>query len=751
MQKLSAVLGLLPLLIALNAQAQGAAINPKVTIDGLIGPEEWAGAMAFNDFVEVQPLTLAPAPAQFRTEAKLLSTPEGLAVAIIADQAISVPRLNARVQRDFIDQVDRVNFMVDFDADGRAAYDFTLAASNDIADQVITREVLFNSDWDASWQHAVTTSEQGYRYELLIPWSVTSMKPGAGDKRSIAVYFARIVGNTGQRFATPAASFTKPRFVSDFQRIEITEFKQSSLAITPYAVMLADLKNSDQAFKTGVDIFWKPGSNHQFALSINPDFGQVESDQLVVNFENAETFFTDKRPFFTDNQAAFESNMPGGNLLYTRRIGGSADDGSGASDINAAIKANGNVGDFGYAVFGASEDDEVGRDFLFLRGAHRSDKHAVDLTQIAVDRPFLDRSAQVSALHGVFRPNTEWTIDTAIHQSAVEQVGSTVRGLGGGIVADYDMPGPFRQQYFFTQVDRTQNLNDLGFQDRNDFRYFEWETGYRQDNLPKESRFASHAWEFELAERTNLDGARLLRSAVLQRLSDARDGGNVYWFLRMRAPPIDDRISRSNGIVAVKGGLQAYVSGLYARQDSGKLSWEWALNAFPGRARDENNFSVYLQPRLFINEQLDWSVGVLATRWNDWLLWQGGKTLGSFEANTLDVSSNLNWFISDTQELRVKLQAIAIDADPAQSYLIGARGRLVESDIDINRFRLRNLGFQIRYRYKLGNLSDIFAVYSRGGAQTDQQEDGVFDTLGEAFELRDSDQFLLKLAYRFDG
>ena len=59
--------------------------------------------------------------------------------------------------------------------------------------------------------------------------------------------------------------------------------------------------------------------------------------------------------------------------------------------------------------------------------------------------------------------------------------------------------------------------------------------------------------------------------------------------------------------------------------------------------------------------------------------------------------------------------------------------------------------FQVRYRYKLGNLSDIFAVYSRGGAQTDSQEDGVFDTLGEAFELRDSDQFLLKLAYRFDG
>ena len=724
--------------------------HAAVQIDGLIDDDEWAGAVKFDQFVELAPLTSTPVPAKFHTEAKLLSTPVGLAIAIIADQDPSVPRVNSRVQRDFIDQVDRVNFMIDFDADGRAAYDFTIAASNDISDEVITGEIQFSKDWDANWQHAVTTNDQGYRYEMLIPWTIASMKPSEDGKRTVAVYFDRVVANTGQRFGTPAASFSRPRFVSDFSRIELASYEQSLLAITPYATAQADLKNRDQAFKTGVDVFWKPNNNHQFALTINPDFGQVESDELVVNFDNVETFFTDKRPFFTDNQAAFESGMPGGDLLYTRRIGGGADDGSGASDINAAVKANGNLGDFGYAVFGASEDSEVGRDFLFLRGAHRSKMHALDFTQIAVERPFLDRHADVSALHGVFRPNAEWSFDTAIHQSRVEQAGQRTTGQGGGVVADWDMPGPLRQQYFFTQVDRNEDLNDLGFQDRNNFRAFEWETGYRQDALPKSSAFASHSWEAELYHQANLDGFALRRSLTLQRYSEFRDSSNLFFFVRRLLPGFDDRISRGNGIAKVRGGYQAYLESQRARQDGGDLSWTWYVNAYPGRSRDTHNFNFVLEPRFFLSDKLDWSVGVFGQRWNDWLLWQDGPNLGSFKANRLDLFSNLNWFVSDRQELRVKLQAIAIDAEPSRALRISTGGELQASNATLQNFRVRNLGFQIRYRYKLGNLSDVYAVYSRGGASSDDRDGDVFDALGASFNLRNDDQFLLKWSYRFD-
>src|SRR3546814_5214192 len=132
-------------------------------------------------------------------------------------------------------------------------------------------------------------------------------------------------------------------------------------------------------------------SQVQLTATINPDFGQVESDDLVVNFGANETFFSDKRPFFTENQGIFEFGTPSDNsqLLYTRRVGSLADDGSGPGDITAAVKLNGNLGEYKYGLFAAEEADDVGRSFRALRlvrdyakqnlGLMRSEEHTSEL------------------------------------------------------------------------------------------------------------------------------------------------------------------------------------------------------------------------------------------------------------------------------------------------------------------------------------------------------------------------------------
>ncbi len=94
-----------------------------VNVDGHIEVREWQGAEHVTDFRKTQPLN--GEPASLATEAWILSTPEGLAVAFRNTQPASVPRTQQRVQRDFEEQVDRVNVMVDFDGDGRTGYNFT--------------------------------------------------------------------------------------------------------------------------------------------------------------------------------------------------------------------------------------------------------------------------------------------------------------------------------------------------------------------------------------------------------------------------------------------------------------------------------------------------------------------------------------------------------------------------------------------------------------------------------------------------
>src|ERR1700741_2694344 len=159
-----------------------------VEVDGRIDTQEWADARHITDFRKTQPLN--GEPASLSTEAWILSTAEGLAIAFHNVQPASVPRTQQRVQRDFETQVDRVNVMLDFDGDGRTGYNFTVSSTNDIYDGVISNENNFNKDWDGNWRHASAADENGWSVEVLIPWHIASMREATGAKRPLKIYLA---------------------------------------------------------------------------------------------------------------------------------------------------------------------------------------------------------------------------------------------------------------------------------------------------------------------------------------------------------------------------------------------------------------------------------------------------------------------------------------------------------------------------------------------------------------------------------
>ena len=71
----------------------------------------------------------------------------------------------------------------------------------------------------------------------------------------------------------------------------------------------------------GMDV--KYGVNESFTLdaTLIPDFGQVVSDNVVLNLTPYEIQFQENRPFFTEGIELFNKS----NLLYSRRIGATPD------------------------------------------------------------------------------------------------------------------------------------------------------------------------------------------------------------------------------------------------------------------------------------------------------------------------------------------------------------------------------------------------------------------------------------------
>ena len=53
-------------------------------------------------------------------------------------------------------------------------------------------------------------------------------------------------------------------------------------------------------------------------VTVNPDFAQVEADQLEINLTRFPTRFPEKRPFFVEGNSFFETPY---DLMFSRRMG----------------------------------------------------------------------------------------------------------------------------------------------------------------------------------------------------------------------------------------------------------------------------------------------------------------------------------------------------------------------------------------------------------------------------------------------
>ena len=737
---------ILPALCALAATPVAA-----VEVDGRIDPQEWAGARHITDFVTVQPLS--GDPARYRTEAWVLATPEGLAVAFRNQQPADVPRTTRRTRRDEGGQLDRVNLMVDFDGDGRTGYDFMVTVADGISDEVITSERNFNTDWDGHWHRAVTQDADSWSVEMVIPWHVAPMAKPEGGQRTLGLYLDRVVGSTGERYGWPNISYQKPRFLSEFAKVEVPLYEQALLAVTPYAVAVHDRIRGETSFDAGADLFWKPNGQFQLSATINPDFGQVESDDLVVNFGAVETFFGDKRPFFTENQGMFD--VPFGpnssRLLYTRRIGGLADDRSGAGDVHAAVKLNGSLGQVRYGLLAATEGDAVGRDFFALRATR--DFGAQDLGGMVthVERPFLDRQATVYSADHLWTPNGAWSVRSQVVASHIRQAGATVNDSGMQVRADYEMGGGWRQQLYALHLGDQLQLNDIGYLERNNFNYLRYELARRFPDQPADSAYAFHEWRWAASTRRNNHGLSIAEAVATTRVSERRDGGSEFFDIAMWTDGHDDLITRGNGAVRMPEKVYAFWE--RSRPQRGRWSWHTSARAAGEGLEGAGGIGLDLdfEPTLHLSDSLALQGSFSLQHNPDWLLWRGGNRLGSYRADIAGIGANLQWQIGTRQELRVKLETIALDARLRQAWVVGPGGQPqpVATPADITDFSLANLGFQVRYRYELAPLSDLYIVYGRGGLAEDDQTRSLADLLGDATSLRDAEQLLIKLSYRF--
>ena len=99
----------------------------------------------------------------------------------------------------------------------------------------------------------------------------------------------------------------------------------------------------DGQLGTGLDVQYNLTSTLKTNVTVNPDFAQVEADQLEINLTRFPTRFPERRPFFVEGNSFFETPLE---LFYSRRIGREG-------DILWGGKMTGKVGSYSLGILGS--------------------------------------------------------------------------------------------------------------------------------------------------------------------------------------------------------------------------------------------------------------------------------------------------------------------------------------------------------------------------------------------------------------
>lgn len=759
----------------------------KIRVDGKLDEPIWQTLPAYDEFRVIEPDTLAKVP--HRTLVRFTYTDAGLYVGIDMEQpkGTLIKRLSGRDQR----QVNRdgVIMTLDTSGEGRYGYWFGVTLGDSLMDGTVLPERQFTSDWDGAWRGASRETDKGWSAEIFVPWGTVSMPITSGTRR-IGLYMSRKVAYLDERWGWPALPDTVPKFLSVLQTLEFSGVNpKQQYSIFPFVAVADDRVEDRNIYKVGADFFWRPSTNFQLLGTVNPDFGNVESDDVVINLTATETFFPEKRLFFLEGQEVFVASPRAdtrgagvGNrgapttMVNTRRIGGKPREVTlppGATiskreevqpvDLLGAVKATGQIGRFRYGVLGAFEDDIVldaelggapypimqkGSDYGVARVLYEDsvngDYRAFGFLSTAVLNEEADALAQGIDAH-YLTPNGKWKLDSQMFTSDKNGVD---RGYGGFFDLEYTIRQGVSQRFGIEYFDENVDINDLGYLARNDslrIRFAHIRTasdlGWARDNQFDVRGF----WQQNGDSYFTGGGIFFSDRIVFNNLSSMVGRFNYL------APAYDDLNSEGNGIYRIERKLSGGLD--YSWKATGKFSW--GLGAFYNQEDvGGENITFGLGIRWNPNDQFTFNLHLNYRSRHGWLLHQSGRDFTTFDAEHWQPRLTLDYFLTAKQQIRASLQWVAIRAHEQEFFLVPLTpGDLIEMPKPPgppDSFGLSQLSFQVRYRWEIAPLSDLFLVYTRVSDRAIGLRTNSFpDLFDDGWQNPLADIFVVKVRYRF--
>lgn len=297
-----------------------------IVIDGRLDEESWSSAPVDDAFVQQYPVEGA-APTE-RTELRVLYDEGALYVGIICFER-SGPVVARLTRRDRVVASDRVTVDISSRADRLTAFHFGVNAAGVLDDGIYFDDASYSGDWDENWEAATSIGPAGWSAEIRIPFRILRFEAATQQRWGFEVerysesrhewdhwsFRPRAVAGLVSTFGTLAGlEGIRPARPFELRLVGLLRMRHRD------AEVLAGMPGPATDWRGDFELDGKahPTQGTTLDLTVNPDFGQVDADQVILNLTTTELVYPEKRPFFLEGLDTFATPRT---VLYTRRIG----------------------------------------------------------------------------------------------------------------------------------------------------------------------------------------------------------------------------------------------------------------------------------------------------------------------------------------------------------------------------------------------------------------------------------------------
>ena len=318
----------------------------SIKIDGLINDEAWKDAPVMTNLVEFRPTVGAIEKPETKTVSYLLYDDQGFYFGGFCYERTKDSIARELTGRDGFGTNDYIGLILDTYYDKQNGFEYFITPLGEQWDAKMTSNGE-DFSWNAVWKSGAVIHDNGWSFEMFIPYS--AIRFGKKDIQNWGMNMTRRRRKSEQQytwspidpnvngFLTQEGIWAGISNIKPPLRLQFSPY--FSTYVNHFPTNQKDKKNWTSSVNGGLDI--KYGINQAFTLdaTLIPDFGQVQSDNLILNLSPFEVKYTENRPFFTEGLELFNK----GNLFYTRRIGKEANTPHSASEykqLGEIVKEN---------------------------------------------------------------------------------------------------------------------------------------------------------------------------------------------------------------------------------------------------------------------------------------------------------------------------------------------------------------------------------------------------------------------------